>query len=159
MVLPDCQRQGIGSKLLSTAVETYRHKRISTVRLGANAELPFWQGIPTCLSAAKQFFGKRGWQIYEKSYDLIMDLRSFEPPGWVGERPRQHGIRIRMAKTEDASALFQYLEAAFPDWHRWFVREVEAGRASNIVVAWKESQIVGSMLMNDLSSPGWTGRQ
>jgi ribosomal protein S18 acetylase RimI-like enzyme len=159
MVDPDCQRQGLGTRLLRTAVERFKREKITTVHVGANAELPFWQGIPTCLSVAKLFFEKHGWQIYEKSYDLIMDLRGFEPPDWVSERPRQHGVCIRTARAEDVSTLLQYLEAAFPDWRRWFVREVEARGTRNIIIACKGSQIVGSMDMRGVSSPDWTGRQ
>jgi len=159
VVAPDCQRQGIGTKLLSAAMERFRDEKIATVHAGANAELPFWQGIPTCLQAAKSFFGKHRWEIYEKSYDLIMDLRNLEPPEWVSERPRQRGICIRTARAEDVSALLQFLKAEFPDWRRWYAREVEERGTKNIIIACKGSQVVGSMFISDVNSPDWAGRQ
>ena len=159
VVDPDCQRQGIGTRLLHAALERFKGKKIATVHVGANAEPPFWQGIPTCLPPAKRFFEKHGWEIYEKSYDLIMDLQDLKPPNWVSERPRQRGICIRTARAEDVSALLRYLKAEFPDWRRWFVKEVEKRGTKNIIIACKGAQVVGSMDMSDVSSPGWTGRQ
>lgn len=159
MVDPQCQRQGIGTKLLQAALEKFENEKIATIHLGANAALPFWPGIPSGLPVARAFFAKHGWQFYEESYDLMMDLREFAPPDWVSERPRQHGMDIRPAALEDVPALYRYLEAEFPAWRRWFVHELEVRGPKGIVVAGKGSQVVGALLLSDSSSPDWTGRQ
>ena len=158
MVDPPYQRQGIGTKLLRTAIETFEREEMAIVHMGGHAELPFWPGIPTCLPSAKQFFEKHGWEIYENSYDLVMDLKDFVPPDWVGERARRQGIHIRTAKAEDVPALLRFLEEEF-DWRRWFVREVEERGTGNILIAGKGSQVVGTLRMSDVYAPDWTGRQ
>ena len=156
IVDPPYQRQGIGTQLLHAAIETFEREKMTTVHVGGHAELPFWPGIPTCLPSAQRFFEKHGWEIYEKSYDLVMDLKDFVPPDWVGERLRRQGIHIRTAKAGDVPALFRFLEAEFPDWRRWFVREVEERGTGNILIAGRGSQVVGRLKMSDVHAPGWT---
>ena len=159
MVDPRLQRQGVGTRLLSAAVDRFRSEKIDTVHLGANAELAFWQGIPTYLPSAKPFFEKHGWEIYEKSYDLVGDLRRFRAPDWVIDRPRQHGVCIRTAKKEDIPALLEFLSSEFPDWRRWFVAEADARGTGGIVVAVRDDQVLGCMILKDTRSTDWRGWQ
>jgi len=159
MVDPHCRRVGVGTQLLNTTLETCKANRIVTVHLGANAEQPFWHGIPAHLSGAMRFFEQHGWDLYERSYDLVADLRGFQSPGWVAERPRSHGVCIRVAGTEDIPALLLFLQGEFPDWRPWFVREVEKRGTDGIVVATQGEQAVGSLIMSDVRSTDWTGRQ
>lgn len=155
---PSFQRQGIGTKLLNTTLETFKADKIVTVHAGANAELPFWQGIPACLPYAKHFFEKHGWEIYEKSYDLVMDLSGFKASKWVADRPKQHGVCIRGAQQHDIPALKLYVGSESPDW-RWFVAELEQRGPGGIVVAVRGEQVLGSVITKDLRATDWTGWQ
>ena len=159
MVEPDHQRCGFGTKLLNAALARFESEGIATVHLGAFADFPFWHGMPAYLPAAKRFFEVQGWEIYERSYDLLMDLRDYEPQDWVAERPRQTGIRIRGAEAEDVPALLHHLEKEFPDWYGWYVRELEERGTNDIIIARKGTQVVGSIRVWEVSSPHWTGRQ
>jgi len=159
MVDPESQRLGIGTRLLNSALETFRANQVSSVHLGAHAEKPFWNGIPACLPGAQRFFEQHGWDLYEKSYDLVADLRGFQAPGWVLERPRQHGACIRVAGTEDVPGLLSFLGREFADWRPWFVREVEKRGTDGILIAVQAEQVVGTLLMSDVRSTDWTGWQ
>jgi ribosomal protein S18 acetylase RimI-like enzyme len=159
MVEPDRRRAGVGTKLLRAAMEAFRDQGITTIHLGAHAELPFWHGVPMSLLPAKRFFEKHGWQFYEESYDLIQDLKGFEIPAWVNQRLNQHGVMVRMANAMDVADLFAFLKSEFPGWYRWYSMKVAKGLISDIVIARSASELVGCVIMNDVSCPDWTGRQ
>ena len=154
---PDCRRQGIGTRLLNAAVDRFRSEEIGTVHLGANAELPFWQGIPTHLRSAKSFFEKHGWEIYEKSYDLIMDLRELLVPDWVMLRAQEQGVTVRPAQAEDVPAILSFHAQEFS--YRWFAKAIDEGRIGDIVVALRGPDVVGSLIICDVGWTEWTGRQ
>jgi len=153
---PDCHRQSIGTRLLNATVERFRSEKIGTVHLGAKAQLPFWQGIPVRCPAAKSFFDRRGWEIYEKSYDLIMDLREFSVPDWVMLRLQGQGVTVRAARAEDGPAVLDYHAQ---DRYRWFAKAIDEGRIGDIVVGLKGLDVVGSLIIGDVAWTGWTGRQ
>jgi GNAT superfamily N-acetyltransferase len=161
MVDPARQRQGVGTRLLSAVLEGLAEDGIALVHAGANALGPFWQGIPVCLPAARAFFEKHGWEVYETSYDLIMHLGSFSVPEWVMARIRDHGTSVGLARPDEAAAVLAFHEAEWPVYREWFAEEIDQRGTRNIVVAREGTTIVGgvSLLFNDPCSPKWTGRQ
>ncbi|MBX3061660.1 MAG: GNAT family N-acetyltransferase [Anaerolineae bacterium] len=149
MVSPDKQRQGIGTRLHTAAMERLRGYDYATINLAHGGGDGLFPGVPTDPPDSMAFFSANGWGFPDTSYDLIQNLTDYQTPAGMVERAEQQGIVLRTPKdAAEASAVVEFEQINFPFWRRFFAETVQAGRYGDILAAWDGSTVVGSLLMD-----------
>lgn len=122
---PDYQGRGLGSRLLERAETFLRGEGATRVVLGGSFHHAL-AGIPDSLPWAREFFGRRGYEVGSKRvWDVQRDVRHLDVPSRVGEDLAAAGVEGRIVVTrfgtsadpEATAALLEFLHAEFPG--RW----------------------------------------
>jgi GNAT superfamily N-acetyltransferase len=150
LVDPAVQRQGVGTRLLEAGLERLGALGAGTVALGSGGDDYIWPGVPDDLPAAAGFFAARGWRYDHTVIDLTADLRRYEAPSGVGERPRRAGVSLQVLAERDRAEVLAFEAATFPEWVVWFERL----EASVLVARDRAGGVVGTLLFS--GPPGAT---
>jgi GNAT superfamily N-acetyltransferase len=144
------QRRGIGTRLLEAGIERLRADGATSVALGSGGHDYLWPGVPDDLPAAAGFFAARGWRLDDSVIDLTADLRGYQPPAGVGERPGRAGVSIGVMAERDRAEVLAFEVATFPHWMVWFERL----GASVLAARGRTGAVVGTLLFS--GPPGAT---
>ena len=150
LVDPAARRQGVGTRLLEAGVERLRDGGVTTASLGSGGPDYLWPGVPDDLPAAAGFFAARGWRFDDTVIDLTADLRGYQAPAGVGERPGRVGVSIEVMAERDRAEVLAFEAATFPSWVVWFERL----GAPVLVARGRAGAVVGTLLFS--SPPGAT---
>jgi GNAT superfamily N-acetyltransferase len=150
LVDPAARRRGVGTRLLEAGVERLRAGGVTTASLGSGAPDYLWPGVPEDLPAAAGFFTARGWWFDRTVIDLTADLRRYQAPPGVGERPGRAGVAIEVMAERDRAEVLAFEAATFPHWVVWFERP----GASVLVARDRAGAVVGALLFS--GPPGAT---
>jgi GNAT superfamily N-acetyltransferase len=150
LVDPAVQRRGIGTRLLEAGLERLRALGAGTAGLGSGGDDYIWPGVPDDLPAAAAFFAARGWRFDHTVIDLTADLKGYEAPAGVGERPGRAGVSLQVMADRDRAEVLAFEAATFPDWVVWFERL----DASVLVARDRADGVVGTLLFS--GPPGAT---
>ena len=122
LVDPAQQRRGVGTRLLEAGMARLGELGANTVGLGSGGDDYIWPGVPDDLPGAVGFFEARGWGFDHTVIDLVADLRGYEAPAGVGERPGRAGVSIEVMAEPERAEVMAFEAATFPDWVVWFER-------------------------------------
>jgi GNAT superfamily N-acetyltransferase len=140
----------VGTRLLAAGLERLGALGAVTVGLGSGGHDCIWPGVPDDLPAAAGFFAARGWRFDDTVIDLTADLRGYQPPAGVGERPGRAGVFIEVMAERDRAEVLAFEAATFPHWVVWFERL----GASVLVARDRAGTVVGTLLFS--GPPGAT---
>ncbi len=146
MVSPDKQRQGIGTRLHTAAVERLQQKQVQRISLAHGGGDYFWPGVPLDCPGAVDFFRSCGWQFPDTAYDLVRDLVNYQTPAGVLERAAPH-VDIRLAAQDEVAPILEFEQRVFPFWAKYYAMTADAGRYGDILAAWDGTQVVGTLLL------------
>jgi GNAT superfamily N-acetyltransferase len=144
LVDPAARRQGVGTRLLEAGVERLRAGGVTIASLGSGGPDYLWPGVPDDLPAAAGFFTARGWRFDHTVIDLTADLRGYEPPAGVRERPGRAGVSVEVMAERDRAEVLAFEAASFPHWVVWFERL----GASVLVARDRTGAVVGALLFS-----------
>jgi mycothiol synthase len=150
LVDPAVQRRGIGTRLLEAGLERLGTLGARKAELGSGGDDYLWPGVPDDLPAAVGFFAARGWRYDHTVIDLSADLRGYEAPAGVGERPARAGVSLQVLAERDRAEVLAFEAATFPEWVVWFERL----EASVLVARDRAGGVVGTLLFS--GPPGAT---
>lgn len=149
LVLPDYQRRGIGMQLHTAAMEHLHSKGVDRIKLAHGGGDYFWPGVPLNLPGAVEFFKACGWQFEYTCCDLTRDLIDYQTPKAVMERIAPHNVAVRPASSANEVAMIIDFEGrAFPSWSEYFQLTANDGRYGDIIAAWDEDRVIGSLLID-----------
>ena len=114
----------------------------TTVGLGSGGDDYIWPGVPDDLPGAVGFFEARGWGFDRTVIDLVADLRGYEAPAGVGERPGRTGVSIEVMAEPERAQVMAFEVATFPSWVVWFERL----DSSVLVARDRAGAVVGTLL-------------
>ena len=144
LVHPGYQRHGIGTGLLSAALDKLREGGITDVTAASGGSGYIWPGVPRDLPAAVQFFTSRGWRPGHDTLDLVADLARYRPAPAARQRAARAGISLARAVSADLSEVLAFEAATFPSWARWF-----AAGNEDILIARDHSGNIAATLLFD----------
>lgn len=121
VVVPNYQRQGIGSALLQWAKDWGRAQGFSQLRLGGGLR-PFFPGLPRDLNT-RAFFETRGLRTTRSVFDVARSLDNYK-----SRAPDDAAFTFRAAQETDADPLAKFLLEEFSQ--RWQYEFLQA-RADN----------------------------
>jgi ribosomal protein S18 acetylase RimI-like enzyme len=118
-VLPERQRCGLGSRLLTALEHGFAERGAQTVRLGESLPNYLVPGVDRRYEAAVRFFEKRGYRCFETACNMTAELDhdAFETADEEAELARA-GITVRRACDQDTGAVRQFLERHWPPWQQ-----------------------------------------
>ncbi len=150
LVAKECQRQGIGSKLLAEALLWLKKKGATEITIGAGAGGYFWPGIPQNLNCTN-FFEKCGFKISEDGpVDMCQDVTNFVTPGGTFERMIEQSIQISFANSKWAQKILSFVAENFPNWLEYYEKEVKAKNFKKIFLAYHGEEVIAvSQLWRD----------
>jgi GNAT superfamily N-acetyltransferase len=120
LVHPAHQRRGIGTGLLTAALDKLRAGGATEVTAASGGDDYIWPGVPHDLAAGVRFFASRGWRRSHDTLDLVADLAHYHPPAAAAQRAVRAGISLAPAGRADAREVLAFEAATFPSWVRWF---------------------------------------
>ena len=120
LVAPEYQRRGIGTDLLSAALDRLRAASVSTVQAGSGGTDSIWPGVPADLPEAGWLFARCGWRAGQDTLDLVANLPDYRAPAPAPGSSAQAGITIMLAAPADVAAVMAFETATFPHWARSF---------------------------------------
>src|ERR1700722_18621867 len=97
LVVPGHQRRGIGTDLLSAALDRMRAAGVSTVQAGSGGTDKIWPGVPADLPEAVRLFANCGWRAGQDTLDLVADLPDYRAPALAPARSARDGDAIAPA--------------------------------------------------------------
>ena len=142
LVHPAHQRRGIGTGLLTAALDRLRAAGATEVTAASGGDDYIWPGVPHDLAAGVRFFASRGWSRSQDTLDLVADLARYHPPAAAGERAARAGIHLATAASADAARVLEFEAANFPSWVRWF----GAGDRGVLIARDGSGNIAGTLL-------------
>jgi GNAT superfamily N-acetyltransferase len=142
LVDPAQQRRGVGTRLLEAGMARLGELGATTVGLGSGGDDYIWPGVPDDLPGAVGFFEARGWEFDHTVIDLVADLRGYEAPAGVGERPGRAGVSIEVMAEPERAEVMAFEAATFPEWVVWFERL----DSSVLVARDRVGTVVGTLL-------------
>lgn len=147
-VVPDFQRQGAGSRLLTWAEAWLREQGCAEILLGGSLR-PFTPGLPGDLHHAP-FFERRGYITTGATWDVARRLRDYHTPASV---PRN--VDVRPAGPDDEPALREFMERAFPGRWAWECDDElsRGGRISDYTLLWDGGRVEGFCQITFEDSP------
>jgi ribosomal protein S18 acetylase RimI-like enzyme len=151
-VRPDCQRQGIGSALLTRAEAYLRAQGRSAVLVSPYALGYFIPGVDVAAYAAGlAFFLRHGYREVYRPIAMEAPLWDWTLPEWVERKGRQlagEGVSCEPYQPEWSLPLLEFVRSEFPgDWVR-VVREtmgriVGGDPAERLLIACEGSRVLG----------------
>jgi GNAT superfamily N-acetyltransferase len=150
LVDPAARHRGLGTRLLEAGLGRLGELGVGTVGLGSGGDDYIWPGVPDDLPAGVAFFTARGWRFDHSVIDLTADLRGYQAPAGVVERPAQAGVSIEVLAGRDRAEVLSFEAATFPEWLIWFERL----GASVLVARDRAGAVVGTLLFS--GPPGAT---
>jgi ribosomal protein S18 acetylase RimI-like enzyme len=156
-VLPEAQRQGIGSALYDAALDYFRKVGCRQIRLGGNYPR-FWPGIPSNLPNVGPLLDvvkKRGWSHGQAIYDLVRSLEDYTLPDSSRQRMASEGISLAPATEKDIDEILAFETREFAGWLDSFKFLISLKDHADILVARDPKKgIVGTLSMySPLSNP------
>lgn len=156
-VLPETQRQGVGTMLLDWAEEELQRRGCTVAQLGGSIR-SFASGLPVEL-ATEAFFVQRGYEVGESEWDMTANLAGYQPPPTV----REVKGAVRTAQASNIDALRKFIQREFPDQCNNQLEQIiaepqitrEMERISDYMILWTERGIDGVCRLNfeDSSRP------
>ncbi len=143
-VVPEAQRQGVGSALLAWAEGWLVGQGCRRVTVGKSLR-PFAPGVPVELGT-RGFFEAHGYAAaQEPVWDVAADLSGYTPPATVREIDGQ----VRPAQPRDHDALLAFLRREFNGrWRYEFEAHVQGGgRIADYMVLWTNRGIDGCCVL------------
>ena len=142
-VLPNLQRQGIGSELLAWAEEWLHSQGCTVIRLGGSLR-PFAPGLPVELGT-ETFFHNRGYRDRDGSphtWDVARDLSNYQI---TNLKYQISNIKVQAAQTDQENALLDFLRREFPGRWRFEFQEFmrDGGRTSDYMLLRTERGVDG----------------
>jgi predicted N-acetyltransferase YhbS len=152
-VAPDCQRRGIGTRLLSALEIGLGDTGATTVRVLESAPNYVAPGVDTRYEAALGFFEAAGYARVGEACNLAVDLAAL---GDCVDEPSS-GFFVRRAAPGDRAALHSFLRRHWPSWRAETDRAL-ANTPSTLHVALRGETVVGFAAFdaNNLGT-GWFG--
>ena len=148
LVAEDCQRQGVGRKLLDQSLKNLKSKNVFDIQLGGGGGSYFWPGVPRNLPGAIDFFKSCGWNFSEISFDLLRDLKNYKTPDWISERVRPLNIKNRFIKSNEKQKILTFEKKSFPKWYSAFQSTINSGDLGDVLVAVdSDEEILGSTVL------------
>lgn len=144
---PEEQRHGIGTRLLSTAVDHLRDQGADRVGVGSGAGGYIWPGVPLDLPGADAFFDALGWDADHVVADLVADLQRDGLDNLLANFWPREGVSISQVTPCERAAVLAFEGANFPTWSRWF----QDPDNDMVAACDRNGEIVGSLL---ISGPG-----
>jgi len=144
LVVPGHQRRGIGTGLLSAALDRLRAAGVSNVHAGSGGTDCIWPGVPLDLPAAVRLFTACGWHASHDALDLVADLPDYRTPALASGSAARAGVTIMPSSAADLAAVAAFEEATFPNWARWF----RAGNRDILLARDSAGTIVATLLLD-----------
>jgi hypothetical protein len=144
LVTPGHQGRGIGTGLLSAALDRLRAAGVSTVHAGSGGTDCIWPGVPLDLPGAVRLFTARGWHAIHDTLDLVADLPDYPAPALASGSAARAGLTITPAAAADLAAVVAFEEARFPNWARWF----RAGNRDALLARDSAGTIAATLLLD-----------
>lgn len=136
--LPETQRQGIATRMLSWAESWLKNEGCNKIALG-NGCGAFVPGVPLELNC-QTFFAHRGYHSGDQLWDVATNLAKYTPPS-------KHPVAgaARPAQSGQEEAIRTYVRRALCGrWAHTFQRLLERGeRTSDLMLLWTERGIDG----------------
>jgi len=153
-VHPQRQREGIGSRLLTAALDHLRSLGREVVLVSPYTPHYFIPGVDVnAYAAAVAFLEHHGFQVTSRPLSMQANLTTFQVPPEVAEREKQlaeRGITVRPMQPEDILPLLSFLRENFGwDWYRFYqesLLEINTQGGQNrisIFVALHEGCVIG----------------
>ena len=148
MVDKKWQRQGIGTELMTKAVEYFKANGISEIQLGAGANPYLWPGVPDSLSHAISFFEKLGWEYDEESLDMVGDLGGYVTPAEIFRSINELGINLVIANKTEEKEIIEFEKANFSQWVKYFESALAGESGEEVLIAIdRNNEILGTALV------------
>ena len=149
-VAENCQRRGVGSKLVKCLQNLGKTEDYKKIYLGSGGQSYFWPGVPVNLKSAVNFFQKMGWTYSDTCVDMIGKLREYKTPVGVYEKIDKLGIKLKFVKKDQLDNLLKFEKSNFPEWYDYYVKTINSGKLNNILLAVSSNgQILGSVLIDN----------
>jgi GNAT superfamily N-acetyltransferase len=144
LVHPAWQGRGIGTGLLTAALDRLRAGGVSEVTAGSGGDCYIWPGVPWDLPTAVALFAARGWRHTHDTLDLVADLAGYQPPAGAGEGAGRAGVGLTLAGEGDLPEVLAFEAATFPSWVRWF----SAAPEEILIARDRAGSIAGTLLLD-----------
>ena len=142
------QRHGIATQLVHNLIEDLKKRGVRSVSLGAGARKLLWHGVPTSLSAACNFFRRAGFELEETSYDLIQNISNFHASPETLRCCENYSVKLQVLGLNDSNDFLKFELKYFPEWHKYFENSIAKDRHSDVLIARKGEQVIGSVLLS-----------
>jgi mycothiol synthase len=151
-VLPQYQRQGIGSQLLSSAESHLKSQNRKLVMISPYAPGYFICGVDVNhYASGLSFFAKHGYKEVYRPIAMEIALWNFAVPDWVREKRialQEQGVIIEPYRAELTLPILEFAQREFQgDWVRVYRetmgRIMLGDSPARIVVAHENGQIIG----------------
>jgi beta-N-acetylhexosaminidase len=147
MVAKSYHRRGIGRQLHEVAFEHVKKNKVQVAMLGGGSIWRIWPGIPEEMEGAIQFFCQQGWDSLSYCFDMVRSLDDYQSPQSIKERVEKQNINIHPSLPEETNAILEFEKAEFPGWFDEYHYKVACGDYRDILAAWQDGEIVGTLLM------------
>jgi len=140
MVLPQYQRQGIGSELIK-----HFSKDKKEIKVASGCGEYLWPGVPSDMTPAINLFEKLGFSSYEKSYDLFIYLKNLNIDKKLYKNMEDKNIKFSFANKDNIELILEFEKKHFPNWFNYF--DQNKNNYNNILIASKDNEIYASTLL------------
>jgi GNAT superfamily N-acetyltransferase len=144
LVHPAWQGRGIGTGLMTAALDRLRTGGVSEVTAGSGGDSYIWPGVPRDLPAAVAFFTARGWRHTHDTLDLVADLAGYQLPPGAGKGAARAGVGLTLASKGDLPEVLAFEAATFPEWVRWF----SAARGQVLIARDRAGNVAGALMLD-----------
>ena len=139
--------QGLGAELHRIAMEHLRENNLQVALLGGGSIWRLWPGIPEEMDEAIHFFHHQGWESLFYCFDMVRSLEDYQISQTTIKRVNQQNIDIHPALTEETNAILNFESVTFPGWLGEYRYKVACGDFQDILAAWQDGEVVGTLLM------------
>jgi predicted N-acetyltransferase YhbS len=167
-VSPSHRRRGIGSLLVSSAVNEIRGSGLMRVAAGGVGSY-LWPGVPENLPSANALFkAMRGWQVSHVAFDMTRSVADYGTPAGVALRAARASVRFGYASEKERAWLAKVADAEWEvGWGRAFAQQptenILVGRAQTgevvaaLIAGWPGVRHWARMLGDNATTIGCVG--